>query len=116
MPKRHCAPPAGFNNICDLESGTSASLYLFIRSWASQIGTKNETKALTWEISTEGLEETLQGLSFIAPEALLKFHKFDLFSGGKQETHTKEKYKELKETKWEKICSLILSRSFNADV
>lgn len=48
--------------------------------------------------------------------ALLKIHKFDLFSGSKQEIHTKEKYKELKEKKWEKICSLILSRSFNADV
>lgn len=49
-------------------------------------------------------------------EALLKIHKFDLFSGGKQKTHTKEKYKELKEKKWKKSCSLILSRSLNADV
>lgn len=48
--------------------------------------------------------------------ALLEIHKFDLFSGGKQETHIKEKYMELKEKKWKKSCSLILSRSLNADV
>lgn len=30
---------------------------------------------------------------------LLKIHKFDLFSGGKQETYTKEIYKEFKEKK-----------------
>lgn len=48
--------------------------------------------------------------------ALLKIYKFVLLSGGKQETHTKEKYQELKEKRTEKSCSLILSRSLNADV
>lgn len=57
------------------------------------------TKALTWEISSEGLEETLQGLNFIAPRALLEIHKCELFTGGRQEAHTKEKCEELEENK-----------------
>jgi len=52
----------------------------------------------------------------ISHETLLKIHKCELFTVGRQETRKMEECKDLGEKKWKKIHILFPSRSFNADV